>query len=398
LDTTTGLESSGETCSGIFTVPAIPEPPPEPPLPPDTVCVDCEPPAVSCDATTSGNVQAAVDAQPPGATICVGPGTLVAESVFPKDGQTILCEGTIFDGNGAGVAFGGSGANVTIDGCTVENYDPRAIGRDLDAGAIHGDASAAWSIINVEARDNAGTGIRLGPDWQVSGCHAHHNGNLGIGGFLAHRSVIDGCEIAFNGFAGRGGEHGGHKQVGAIGSVVRNSYVHDNDGRGIWFDTDIHDVIVENNTVERNSYEGIWLENVCGPGRITGNTVTGNGHGQVSGWIDKAGIQIVNGIDIEVDGNTVGGNQHQISLLAAPYPDYGCVSDLRNVQVRNNVVTLDQGQVGAMSYQWPVDIYTAANLVFENNSYTITGGGFAWNGGIYLTLSDWQAFHPNDGL
>jgi hypothetical protein len=51
-----------------------------------------------------------------------------------------------------------------------------------------------------------------------------------------------------------------------------------------------------------------------------------------------------------------------------------------------------------MSYQWPIDIYTAANLVFENNSYTITGGGFAWNGGIYLTLSDWQTFHPNDGL
>jgi parallel beta-helix repeat protein len=280
----------------------------------------------------------------------------------------------------------------------VEGYDPRDVGFGLDAGAIHGDGTNGWLIRGVEARDNAGLGIRLAPDWHVVDSRAVRNGNVGIGGFTADRSIVEGSEIAFNGFAGRGGEHGGHKQVATTGSVMRGNYVHDNIGRGIWFDTDIHDVTVEDNVVEDNSLEGIWLENVCGWGVIRNNQVYGNGYGEVSGWIDKAGIQIVNGQDIEIVGNTVGGNQHQISLLAAGgYPAYGCEVDHRNIYVHDNTVILDQGKVGAMAYNWPTNIFTDANLRFERNHYTITGGGFSWNN-QNLNLSQWQAYHPQDGL
>jgi parallel beta-helix repeat protein len=413
FDSVKGLASESATCSAPFTVVGVAPPPPDrdgdgipdaedpcpddptntcndPPAPPDTVIVG------DCDATyTGGDLQSELDAAGTNAVVCVGPGNYAASDVQPLDGQTIRCDASVF--TGTGIAFRGPGNGVTIDGCTVEGYDPRDVGLDLDAGAIHGDGTSGWTITGVTARNNAGTGIRIQTDWLVTDSHAHGNGNLGVGGFQADRSVVQYTEINGNGFAGRGGEHGGHKQVGSVGGVMRGNYVHDNTGRGIWFDTAIFDVLVEDNVVENNSLEGIWLENTCGPGVIRGNTVTGNGYGEVSGWIDKAGIQVVDGINIEITGNTVGGNQHQISLLAAPYPEHGCVPDLRNVHVHGNAITLDQGQAGAMSYQWPVNIYTDANLVWENNSYTITGGGFAWNGNIFLSLAQWQAYHPNDG-
>ena len=326
----------------------------------------------------------------------MAPGNYTASSVRPKTGQTIRCDGSTF--TGTGIAFRGGGNDVTIDGCTVEGYDPRDVGYGLDAGAIHGDGTSGWTIRNADVHDNAGVGVRLSSDWLVEDSHMYRNGNLGAGGYMADRFTLRNCEIDGNGFAGRSGEHGGTKFVDSRGGLVQGNYVHDNEGRGIWFDTEIFDATIDGNEVARQSYEGIWVENVCGPATITNNYSHDNGTGALSGWIDRANIQVVNGQDIEIAYNRTSGGQHQISMLAAGgYPTYSCAPGFRGIDIHDNTVTLDAGAVGAMSYNWPENIYTNGSMNWHGNHYTVSGGWFTWNGQINMTLTQWKVYHPSDG-
>jgi nitrous oxidase accessory protein NosD len=338
-----------------------------------TVTLD-EPPALDGVPIHPGDdIQSVVNQYPSGTTFLLKAGVHRRQEITPKDRMTFNGEaGAVLDGEGqAEFAFGGygiPGREVTIRGLTIQNYAPR----ELHFGAILGDNAVDWRVLDNVVRDNAGIGIRLGPGMFVSGNTTYGNWNLGIGGFNPHGAVIENNEIYGNGFAGRSGEHAGLKIVGGRDVVLRGNHAHDNTGRGLWLDTDIFDAVVENNIVQDNSLEGIWLEVVCGA-VIRDNLSERNGLGGAaqSHWPDKAGIQVVNGTDVEIYGNTLSGNQNGIAVIAANgYPtNHECMPDVRNVYVHDNTVSMQSGLTGLVQNYGDRSFFTSRGNRFEANTY-----------------------------
>jgi hypothetical protein len=136
------------------------------------------------------------------------------------------------------VASGGlsGGSGVELRNLVVEKF-----GNAVQSGAIA--ASSDWLIIGVEARLNHGGGIHMGPGTVVRSSFIHHNGQIGIHGGQASCSrakglVLADSELSYNNAAGYnyGWEGGGTKWTHTDGLIVRNNYVHDNYGSGLWTD------------------------------------------------------------------------------------------------------------------------------------------------------------------
>ena len=94
--------------------------------------------------------------------------------------------------------------------------------------------------------------------------YVHDNGELGIasGGENRFNNLVEGNEVAFNNYAGYapGSQAGGMKWLFNSHLTVRDNYVHDNYGPGIWIDTKNNDVLIEKNRVDDNDAEGVIVE------------------------------------------------------------------------------------------------------------------------------------------
>ena len=82
----------------------------------------------------------------------------------------------------------------------------------------------------------------MGPGTIVRNSFIHHNGELGIAGGQADCSrakgiVLENSELSYNNTAGYNwGWEAGRQWVHTDGLIVRNNYVHDNYGNGLWTD------------------------------------------------------------------------------------------------------------------------------------------------------------------
>lgn len=340
------------------------------------------------------SIQAAVDANPVGTVFLLRAGVHAGQQVTPKAEQEFIGEsGAILDGQDSReFAFGGygvPGARVRIMGLEIRNYVPS----QLDFGAILCDNCADWIVEDNVIHDIHGVGVRLGSGMTVRNNHIYGNHNLGIGGFSIGDVIIEGNEIEGNGFDGRSGEFAGLKILNARDLVLRDNYVHHNRGRGLWLDTDIFNALLENNVVVDNEMEGIWLEVVCGA-IVRDNLAERNGlEFSVGGWPDKAGIQVVNGTDIEIYGNVVRDNLNGIAVLGATgYPTHACVPDVRNVHVHDNQVQMSDGRTGLAENFGDSAIFESKNNRFERNDYTLGSNAdyFTWNGES-MNESEWMA-------
>jgi parallel beta-helix repeat protein len=136
----------------------------------------------------------------------------------------------------------------------------------------------------------------------------HHNANSGVDGIGAG-TLLDSVELDNNGSSSylaccAGGVKSGRTYT------IRNSFVHDNTGYGIWCDQGCHGGVwqVAGNLVTGNSVDGIRYEvsmNDFGAS-IENNVVQGNNtSGKVGG---HGGIAIVSSWKAAVVGNLLGGN------------------------------------------------------------------------------------------
>src|SRR4030042_4050542 len=106
-----------------------------------------------------------------------------------------------------------------------------------------------------------GGGVAAGPGWVVRGNHVHHQGQLGVSG-SGDDILVEGNEIAFNNTAGVDShwEAGGRQFVHTRNLVLRNNYVHDNQGAGLWGDGHNIYTLYEGNQVVNNYGPGIAHE------------------------------------------------------------------------------------------------------------------------------------------
>jgi hypothetical protein len=229
-----------------------------------------EPPITECQGVqvaSGANVQAAVNAHGPGTTFCLHGTYRFNEPVQPKPGQTF-----------AGPAAITGGSDTAFDLTTGD-------------GGIEG-----VSFVDLDVSGFAVRGIECWTGMRVIRGRYHHNDRNGIGcGFDYARGqvLIDGAEIDHNGSEDElGVGSGGLKfaRLGEDGLTVRNSYIHDNLGNGVWCDVQcIGTFLIESNVVSRNSRKGIHYEKsgasdeyiagrvVQGRAIIRYNVVTNNG-------------------------------------------------------------------------------------------------------------------------
>ena len=356
------------------------------------------------------SIQSAVSTHPAGTTIVLSPGAYLNQRIVPKKGNVFYGQpGAVLDGaNTTPHAFDIGDPpypdSVRIHGLKITGY-----ASDPTQGAIRstpggrGVGPRGWVVDSNEVSYNKAVGITVGMGMHVVGNNVHHNGQLGLGG-NPDSALVEDNEVAFNNdekLYDLKLEAGGIKLAVGTGNTVRNNYVHDNWGAGIWFDIDMSQSLVEGNRVENNADAGIFYE-ISYDAVIRNNTVVGNGFGNAK-WLYGAGIFISASKNVEVTGNTVVDNARGVgAVMQDRGSGYHGLRELAELNVHDNRITMTSANpcnsgscnvtglaqdIGDKSY------YTSKNNRFVHNTYTLgssSGAWFTWNDSD-LSAAQWRA-------
>jgi hypothetical protein len=298
------------------------EPEPEP-TPTPTPTPEPEP---DCDVNVRGSIAAAAADAPQGATLCLSGTYEVPTAIRPKDGQSFV---------GPAVLVGTNGNDTGFD--------------------VKGPEAVGVTFVDLDMSGFTLRGIDCWVDTTVLGGRYHHNGRNGIGCGLNGLGgvVIDGVEVDHNGAPDElGAGSSGMKFARAHGVIVRDSFVHDNLGNGVWCDVQCGDYTVTDNTILRNSRKGVHYEKsgesdelvkYVGFATITGNVIRGNG------WEGRehsdAGVAVISSKNVLIAGNTFG---EQDKGWAVQVRQDGRLSGekhgwvISNVTIRNNTLNGDR--------------------------------------------------------
>ena len=291
-------------------------------------------------------------------------------------------------------AFGGRAAGVTISGLVIEKFANPA-----QSGAIDAELARGWTVKDNELRFNHGIGVRIGEEMQLLRNHVHHNGQMGVGG-VGTGVLVQGNEVDHNNTVGfdLSWEAGGTKFVKTKNLIVRDNFVHHNDGPGLWTDIDNINTLYEDNRVEDNAM-GIFHEISYGA-VIRRNVVQRNGYDGL-GWLWGAGITVAASPNVEVYDNTVVDNWHGIAALqqARGSGAYGRY-EVENLWVHDNTVRMNRGMTGLAQDIGDTSYFTTRNNRFTNNSYSLGANPapFAWMNQP-MSAASWQSYgHDLTGL
>lgn len=279
-------------------------------------------------------------------------------------------------------AFGGEATDVTIQGLVIERYASPA-----QRGAI--DVGTGWKILGNEIRLNHGAALFPGSNSIVRDNYLHHNGQMAIDGG-GEGSTYERNEIAFNHLGDFSFEWGagGVKFVHTSDLVLRDNFVHDNNGPGLWIDGYNVDTLFEGNRVIDNFDAGIKVE-ISGSATVRNNLVAGNGFGNEHPP-RGAGILIRESGPVEVVGNRLFGNKDALVLHHDDNRENETGNHLHGVLVHDNEIALDGGVVGYFG-DIPSDAFETADLTFENNSYTGAGSESLFlDHGRHVDFAQWQ--------
>jgi hypothetical protein len=271
---------------------------------------------------SGGDIRAAVNGAPQRATICLTGKYVLNSPIVPKQGQSFVGPATLVGGNGNETGF-----DVKV--------------RDV-------------SFVNLEMSAFGLRGIDCWVGTRVIGGRYHHNGRNGIGcGLDAEGGVlIDGVEVDHNGSdAELGKGSSGMKFARGHGIVVRNSFIHDNLGAGVWCDVQCGDYTVVDNTIVRNSRQGVHYEKSGESDeyiRYVGSAYIARNVIQHNGWEPRdhsayGGVALVSSKNALIELNVFGNNPRggvfvrQDGRLSGD--KHGWV--VSNVVIRNNTMNGD---------------------------------------------------------
>jgi hypothetical protein len=378
-----------------------PEPTPAPAPAPGTVPLEQQYPGAAV-IYPGENIQSAVNRSPAGTVFIIKAGVHARQNIRPRDGMKFVGEpGAVLDGQKATPrAFDGEGVNnVTVRGLRITNYAPPET-----AAALEAIDTTGWVVENNEIDNNVNGsarayGVRIGSAMVLRGNRIHHNGWLGVGGYRAVNTVIEGNEIYANPpavFNDTIGEAANIKLFECGSITIRNNFVHDGPFKGIWVDTMAPKIIIESNEVINHGEAAIWFE-VSYEGVIRNNYVenAGTRSSYINGWLQAGGIQVTNSPDVSVLNNTVVNSLNGIiGQNAAGYADgaYG-KNQLRNLLVQGNTIVMPRGQSGIVENINSSVVFVSWNNRFDSNKYDVRGNGtpFQWMG-RNLDVGQWQAF------
>jgi len=361
------------------------------------------------------DLQNAVDANPEGTVFRLQPGTYRRQTVRPKSHQVFKGSRgenrerlSILDGEGVTAeAFDGFGARgVVINGLVITGY-PGSEYQDAAIDTRHRGLdeveSPEWTIEDNEVRQ-ASIGIAASTRAVVRDNYVHHNRRYGITG-AGVGLLIENNELAFNRTDTDfdGGDSGATKFVLTDGLVLRQNWVHDNQGNGLWVDINNINVLIEDNRVEDNWWVGIFYE-ISYEGIIRNNQVSGNGLHNPN-ELAASGILVTNSRGVEVVDNQVQGNGlgivgHQwnhpsddAGNSAYYFPHLYGDRVLSSLWVHDNQIEMTAGWSGVSAATRATQVFGSFGNRFEANDFSVPDpelAFFAW-GGKRLDLAGWQA-------
>jgi hypothetical protein len=147
----------------------------------------------------------------------------------------------------------------------------------------------------------------------------HDNGRNGLGCGLNGEGgvVIEGNEIAGNGSPEHlGSGSAGMKFARGHGVIVRDNHIHDNLGNGVWCDVQCGDLLVEGNLIERNSRKGVHYEKSGASDEVVefvGEAIIRDNVVTGNGWEGRkhaadGGIVCVSCMNMTIEGNSTSDN------------------------------------------------------------------------------------------
>jgi parallel beta-helix repeat protein len=290
-------------------------------------------------------------------------------------------------------AIGSTAADVVLADLTVTRYASPS-----QVGAIDVEGPG-WRMERLVVTGNHGVGVHVGERSVLVDSTVTHNGQVGVAGTEAHGMRVERTEIAANATLRYEWfwEGGGTKFTFSDDAVVRDCWVHDNGGPGIWFDLENRDLVIEGNLAEDNEVMGIFAE-VSWGALVTGNTVRGNGFGERAGRLG-AGISISGVSDAQVTGNVLTGNAVELSAIhyARTSETTGEPFTIEGLSVTGNHVTAaTEGAVAFYVDTGEDELYTDGSVTFDANTYRLDGCEPCFRWGDLVDAAGWRAV-GNDG-
>lgn len=340
------------------------------------------------------DLQGLVNSNPEGTAFLIGAGTHYSQSVSPKRGNQFFGEpGAVLDGQKSkGYAFvchDGSCTDVVVKGLVITNY-----ATPLEQSTVGGGGSHRWIVEGNEISYSSSGGLTIADGMVVRNNYIHHNDQIGIvSGGGADGALVEDNEIAYNNWQSKFDHHweaGGTKFLRTNDLIVRNNYVHDNEGPGLWADHLNKNTLYEGNTVVDNSYHGIFHE-ISYSAVIRNNTVERNG---------GAGIWIANSHDVEVHNNVVSNNTQFAIAGSVDHRGDGPHGPwiVENLYVHHNTITAPTGWTGIQQQIDDLSIFTSRGNRFESNTYRTAGNSqpFKWMNDR-LTRQQWLDYGLDQG-
>ena len=259
-----------------------------------------------------------------------------------------------------------SRSNVTLSGLVLRH----ARSCMMQSGANVGSSSNVL-IDSVQAVWNnwGGFGIFSSSNVTVQNSIASYNGGAGFLGSKDQAVVFNSNESDYNNWRGAQAAFyewgmGGTKLLQMRTTTVKNHFSYNNQGEGLWFDTDNQNITIDNATLSGNVTAALQIERNEGPVTLKNSHLCSSG----------IGLNILTSKNLTVQSNTFYNNGATNKVQAQIY----LAGQAGGIQIAD----WQTGQV--------YDLFTTGLVLSGNTFADAATGQFVF--GTYLAGSDWSTF------
>ncbi|MGI8771306.1 MAG: right-handed parallel beta-helix repeat-containing protein [Acidobacteriaceae bacterium] len=296
--------------------------------------------------------------------------------------------------------------NIVVRGMTFEHA-----ASCIDKSGVNVNSANNVLIDSIQANWNNQGGFHVSSSTNVTvqNSAASHNGSNGFGGYRSKQVLFQFDEADYNNWRGAQAAFydyymGGMKFFNMHGATVDQFFAYNNQGQGLWFDTDNRQIVAQGSFLSGNWVANLQVELNAGPIAVLNNTLC---YGQV-------GVNLVNASNITFSGNTFYNNGGSTAHMTPQFylegkaggrnftdyetgVFYNVISS--NITLNNNV--FENGglyqQVFA-TYQVGSDWAAFVTTLKSNNNHwfdPFTVNGFEMNGKKF-GLTSWQGYTGQD--
>ena len=156
--------------------------------------------------------------------------------------------------------------------------------------------------VTVEWNGNRGLFLTSGSDYTIRNTTMKYNGSSGLEGNELIDLLMEDTESSYNNWRGaRGGYYTWtiEKFLHVHGALIKRHKAVHNFSRGLWFDSDMMDVVIEDAYSCDNRSDGLHIEAVQGPVTVRNSTFCDN---------DEHGVHLLASVGVILENNTISGN------------------------------------------------------------------------------------------